>query len=66
MANSLIPFCEVIPTSLTDAFCGYERSGREAKITLAKWVGTEMKGGEPMTSWTYPSSVIGHDWVEGG
>jgi hypothetical protein len=30
---------------------GYLKSGREARMTLAKWVGTAMEGGLPMTSY---------------
>ena len=29
-------------------------------MTLAKWVGTEMEGGEPMTSWTLRTSNAHH------
>lgn len=40
-------------TVLSDAlgFWGYEKSGREARTTLAKCVGTETLGGLPMTSY---------------
>ena len=43
-------------SSLSGA-CGEE--GFAVRITLAKWVGTETFGGEPMTSWVYESKCQG-------
>jgi len=45
--------------SADEGFCGYEKSGREAKMTFAKWVGTDMDGGVPITSYVtlyFPSA----------
>lgn len=52
IASSLIVLPDVTDLSDADGGWGYEKSGREARMTLAKWVGTEMEGGEPMTSCT--------------
>ena len=51
IANSLTVDGEVTVPSFLEGFWGYEKSGREARITLAKWVGTAMDGGVPMTSY---------------
>jgi hypothetical protein len=50
IASSLTVFAEVTVPSRGLGFWGYEKSGRLARMTLAKWVGTEMEGGFPMTS----------------
>ena len=50
IASSLTDEADETEVSLGLGFWGYEKSGREARMTLAKWVGTEMDGGLPITS----------------
>ena len=50
IASSLMLFGEVTALSFGLGFWGYEKSGLEARMTLAKCVGTAMEGGVPMTS----------------
>lgn len=51
IASSFIVEDEVTDPSLVLGDCGKEKSGLEARMTFAKWVGTEMEGGVPMTSY---------------
>jgi hypothetical protein len=51
IASSFTVWGEVTSLFWEEGRWGYEKSGRDARMTFAKWVGTDIEGGVPITSY---------------